>query len=373
MFLMSKNVNSDIKKQFEEYLENNWWDVNALNNVVKRFSLNLFDIFFDWILSVKKDSVSNKQAFFYISNKIKNLDNTNYFENKTYRSIENLFINFVNFCEKNNDVFNLLFLEKYWSKFENKLTWEFKIFIEKWHNYLINDTWENKNKFCEYLADIYESLGIDDYEKLFKFYTYIFNAHKILSEISSRNKEIQEWKLVWKKQKAFDIAFDYLCKKLSELRISDKKWEVKSIFGKYLHFVLEYRKQLSKTLSVDTKGANTVKKQTEQNVWENLTGEWAIPWNYWYEWDWFWPKEIREILPWVWVVTKRGDVQPPDEWVFGKKINVGWVWPDRYDWEALNNTGDNNSWVKKKNRKKNLWPELNFDLIDSFESISYIS
>lgn len=346
-----KNTNSELRTEFKDYLQWNWWNVENLENTIKRFGLDIFDIFLDWIIYMKKHQKSKKESFCLVSNELKQKKYIDYFEDKTYRNLQNLFINFIDFCNNNKEIFNVFFLEKYWSKFWNSQEWkewQRKFFIEKWHEYIINDKWENKDKFCGYLFDIYEGLGLNDYWKLWKFYTYLFDAHKILTEISSRNKEIEEWKLIWKKQSAFNIAFDYLCKKLSELNISDQEWRVKSIFGKYLNFTPKYREKLGETLSQKTDNSDEVKSETKWNIVKNLTQKWAIPWDTSYIWDWFWPVEIVSKDK-TWILTRRGDILPPDDWIFGDDIIIS---PEIYEVEEKPEDKEKIKKPRKKNKEK---------------------
>lgn len=340
-----KNTNSELRTEFKDYLQWNWWNVENLENTVKRFGLDIFDVFFDWILGMKKNNRSKKQAFLYISNNIKDIDNTNYLKVKTYKSLENLFIKFVDFCENNKEIFNSLFLEKYWSKFENKLTWEGKNFIEKWHNYIINDKWENKDKFCGYLFDIYEKLGLYDFDNLVKFYHCLYQAHRKLSQVTSRNKE------TWKKDNAFNIAFEYLCKKLTELNLSDQEWKVKSLFGKYLNFVPKFREELSQNLWENFDKTKQVAQNTEKSVVSNF----SIEWNYWIEWDWYWPivvkKEVRDPNIWYYDEIERGDIIAPiDFWIFYDDTDTQNWWDN---WESISEEVKTTS--RKKIHRKRRW------------------
>ena len=76
-----------------------------------------------------------------------------------------------------------------------------------------------------------------------------------------------------------------------------------------------------------------IQKDTEtkllENFWTSITKDWAIPWDYSYEWDWFGPMEIIGSDENA-IYTRRWDVLPPDRWIFPDS-DVPWDWDENED------------------------------------------
>ena len=305
-----KKTNSELKTEFKNYIQENGWNVENLEKIEKvawDYSLKIFDVFFDWILNLYANWAKEYKT--YVVNKLSYTEDRN-FSPKTEDRIKIVFGYFVKFFNKNKSSLCPNFFDKCWSTIVTWFNWDDKVFLEKWHKYIINDEWKNKDKFGEYLFDIYNQLGFDNKEKIYKFYSCLSQAHRKLYEINSRNKEIQEWKLSWEKQDAFDIASDYLRKKLYELNLSDQEWKVRSIFGKYLNFIPKYREELKKNLEID---ANKTKENIDKTK-KSIIPVFEFNWNFWIEWDWFWPIVVKNQVrgnDWYYDETERGDIIAP--------------------------------------------------------------
>lgn len=359
---MSKK-NIKLKEEFIKYLWEKWWNVEYFKHATDIYSLDIFNIFLNWVKYKKERSESSRKIFYnYVSKVLKEKKNRIWMKNNTYRNLENLFIYFVEFCEENKEFFNSFLLEKYWLKFENYLSWDIKELIKNRHNCIINDNWENWEKFRDYLLDIYNKIGINNYDKLIKFYICFFQAYRKFSDINTKNKKLEKWK----KQDTFDIWFKYLCEELSKFWILLEEWKIKSLFWKYLNFIPEYRDKIWLALRSDlVKKLNGLKRRITWDLWEtlewDLVKKWSIPWNLWIEWDWFWPIEVLYSDEY-WVYTARWDVLPPDYWIY-PKTEISWEWENTLNeekQEEQKNKGGKKSKKHKKKKKNNGQTEIDF-------------
>ena len=304
-----------------------WVNIKKLDETMKRFWSSIFDVFFDWLESYRRNPRYYKQVFNEIvlpqmKYKAEPLFWNIYFKQNTYEKYQLLFVSFMKFVDENKEYINELMLDKRKENLENSVDWMYwnhfnkKALIHAWHSYIKTDKWENWDKLREYLADIYWSLND---EKLKELYDILFESYEICSKITGENHE-NKWKENFEKKNAFDEAFSNLKSNLWEIN-----WEtlskIKSIFWKYLNFIPRYREKLISTIKWKPEQWERIQKDTEtsllNNFWEgeSISKNCGIPWDYSYEWDWFWPMEI------VWsdenaIYTRRWDVLPPDRWIF---------------------------------------------------------
>lgn len=325
---MRKDGKDNLKSRFSEYLQQKWKDPKSLDSTVERFSSTIFDIFFEWqeYLEVYWEDAKNHYDRIFnkyvlpkmkniISNKNKqNRDRPIYFKPITYNKYKWLFISFVEFIKENGGYTNGINLTERKEHLENSLQWLYwnfnkKELIRAWHDYIQKDTWKNGDKLRGCLADIYQS---SDDKWLEKLYEIFFSSYEICSKITSENK----WKQNFEKKDAFKEAFSKLEEEIPKYYLG-KLGEIRSLFWKYLNFIPRYREKLITTIEWKPEQWEEIQRNTESELSDNfnITRNWAIDWNPYYEWDWFWPVEIVSSDEYS-NITWRWDVLPPDKGIF---------------------------------------------------------
>lgn len=246
----------ELKDRFNAYLNEYWKDNQSLQQSIDRFWLRIFDVFLLGIKKYKRWAIKDRYSLFsqIVSPGLKYLlDNSfwdMYFRPKTYNKYKDLFLNFVEFCDKDKEYIDWILFQDEWKKLENSLDgkyWMFekKAFIKNRHEFIKNDKWENGDKFRKYLAEIYGELNSKQIKLLYELF---FEAYEKCSKINYKNKRREKDKKI----NAFDVAFSELSDGLSKINVRWNSLEkIKSIFWKYLNFIPVYRNRIGEVLDDD--------------------------------------------------------------------------------------------------------------------------
>ena len=395
---------TELKTKFTNYLNDCGENQRNLELTVNTFTNDVFDMFLNWLESYRNGfDKSYKKVFLYaviplMREKLDIFWNHN-FEDETYKRYESLFINFMDFANKNKEYINDIMFDGREEKLENLVGWPYwkhfdkKAFLEAWHDYINKDTWKNWDKHRKYLADIYWYLSNEELNSL---YDVFFNSYEICSGSNRENKK-NKLEENYEKKDAFGKAFSGLEKGLKEKQIKyswEKLTELKSLFWKYLNFIPKYRDKIFGAIDRDTEWWKVVQEETEERLIDNLSeeeraiieeetfkivedpfdydenrivydnigwrdSEWA---NIWTEWDWLWPitviRRSRNENRWIYDQTERWDIIAP--------INY-WIFPDPEpisEWDvedAQNGWAESNNWIDKKSEKPAQGIIIHFD------------